>query len=100
MLKPEETKTEVQVFPELELVVETEPNDQDESGVDVKTRDLMAQYRAREEQEGAYTDAEMPNEVIDDIEQKLHPQQRHFASFASRIAREPAQVSALLLLAV
>ncbi len=37
------------------------------------------------EQEGEYTEEELPTEVVDSIEANLTEEQRHFAAFSARV---------------
>ncbi len=79
------------LFPELELLVEPEPED-DGAGLDAGAAALLAQYKARAAAEGEYDDQELPPEVVDSIEAGATAEQRAFAAFSARVAREPAQV--------
>lgn len=82
-------------FAELELVVEPEPeedNDPTTLEKDPQMKNLLEQYKKHAETEGEYTEEELPTEVIDSFEQGQSAAQVHFASFAARIARDPSQV--------
>ena len=75
---------EVDLFPELELVVEPEP-EQSGKGVD----ELLERAEAYVSK---YTEEELPGDILDTLEEAMPEEQRHFAAFATRTSLEPSQV--------
>jgi pre-rRNA-processing protein TSR4 len=78
------------LLPELELIVEPEPGPSSED--DSRVEAALAQYRQRTAEEGAYDEEELPASLVDSLEDAVGPEQRHFAAFAARVAKEPSQV--------
>lgn len=79
------------LFEETELVVEPEP-EEDSDEEDSKAASLLEQYKLHAATEGEYTEEELPSDIVNSIEEAIPESQRHFAAFAARIAKEPAQV--------
>jgi len=106
------------LYPEKELVVEPEDlhrhdNDSEvtttngagagggkkKTEYDEKLKALIAQYKACSAQEGdgdtinkeEDEEDDLPESVLNELEDAISKEQRHFASFAARIAHEPAQ---------
>lgn len=111
-------KDSVFLYPEKELVVEPEDlhhhdnnkvattngggGGRKQTEYDEKLKALIAQYKARTAQEGGTNtnnreegeeeeEDDLPESVLNELEDAISKEQRHFASFAARIAHEPAQ---------
>ena len=80
------------LFTETELVVEPEPEEASNEEEDSQAATLLEQYKLRNATEGEYTEEELPTDIVDSIENAITDAQRHFAAFAARVAKEPAQV--------
>ncbi|KAI3431726.1 hypothetical protein D9Q98_004768 [Chlorella vulgaris] len=80
------------LFPEAEVVVEPEDDgsDDDGAGQDQYVRQLVQQYKQQTAQ-GAYSEEELPGSLVDELEGRISPEQRHFATFQARVGKEPAQ---------
>lgn len=82
-----------QLFPEAELVVEPEAADSDDDGAgrDEHVRQLVQQYKQQAAEGEGYSEEELPNSLVDELEERVSPEQRHFAAFQARVGKEPAQ---------
>lgn len=86
------------LFPESELVVEpeqegaaTQSQPYRTAASEKKLQSLLAQYKAHIVDEGELDEEELPESVMDSIEEAVTAEQKHFASFAARISQEPGQ---------
>ncbi|KAJ9508525.1 hypothetical protein QJQ45_012060 [Haematococcus lacustris] len=78
------------LFPELELVVEAEERDSPEA--EAAMSKLMMAYKDKVGQEGELSEEELPEEVLQQVEEAVPLEQRHFAMFQARMALAPDQV--------
>ncbi|KAJ9510315.1 hypothetical protein QJQ45_015769 [Haematococcus lacustris] len=78
------------LFPELELVVEAEERDSPEA--EAAMSKLLMAYKDKVGQEGELSEEELPEEVLQQVEEAVPLEQRHFAMFQARMALAPDQV--------
>lgn len=81
------------LYPEAELVVEPEQegSDDDGAGRDEHVRQLVQAYRQQGEQAVGYSEEELPSSLVDELDERISPEQRHFAAFQARVGKEPSQ---------
>ncbi len=93
------TKVLSTLFPEYKLLVQDEygDDDDDESGWEEDGDGMAMEAVAMRSQDdddddGQQEDNDITAEAIDSVEAQLRPEQKHFATFATRIAAAPDQV--------
>jgi pre-rRNA-processing protein TSR4 len=79
----------IHAYPEAELVVEPEEEDEDAEAADVQ--DTLQRYNARVDEEGELDEEELPPEVVDSVEEQHTAENKQFAMFQVRIAGAPDQ---------
>ncbi|KAL4421136.1 hypothetical protein ABPG77_001531 [Micractinium sp. CCAP 211/92] len=81
------------LYPEAELLVEPEQegSDDDGAGRDEHVRQLVQAYRQQGEQAVGYSEEELPASLVDELGERISPEQRHFAAFQARVGKEPSQ---------
>ncbi|GFH14016.1 programmed cell death 2, partial [Haematococcus lacustris] len=76
--------------PAVQLVVEAEERDSPEA--EAAMSKLMMAYKDKVGQEGELSEEELPEEVLQQVEEAVPLEQRHFAMFQARMALAPDQV--------
>lgn len=75
----------VALFPEFEIVIEDEPIE------DIPMESLRIKAEESNVSE-KYTEEELPSDLVNQIEETMPEEQKHFASFAARTSLSPSQI--------